>query len=51
MIGRQWTRCRGRMERVLVKSEDWMPDSWVLYSLVLSGAGAVQVQVQCTAYS
>ena len=27
-------------ERVLVKSEDWMPDTWVSCLLVLSGAGA-----------
>ena len=40
MIGRQWARCCGRMERVLVKSEDWMPDTWVSYLLILSGAGA-----------
>lgn len=40
MIGRQWTRCCSRMERVLAKSEDWMPNAWIFYLLVLTGAGA-----------
>ena len=40
VIGRQWTRCCSRMERVLVKSEDWMPHTWAVDLLVLSGAGA-----------